>query len=49
MTGMSVTKDRLWLGLFALYVGILVFATVGEVFDIAWILDLVDLKKVFSV
>ncbi|MCU0725702.1 MAG: hypothetical protein MUE73_07935 [Planctomycetes bacterium] len=46
---MSATRDRLWLGLFAVYVAILVFATVGELFDIAWILDLVDLKKVFSV
>jgi hypothetical protein len=49
MPGMSTPRDRLWLALFGAYVALLVFATIGELLDIAWILDLVDLKKVFSV
>ncbi len=46
---MSKPRDRLWLALFALYVAILVLATIGELFGIDAILNLFDLKKLFSV
>lgn len=46
---MSEKKDRIFQILFAIYVAILVVVTIGELFDIDFILDLVDLKKLFSV
>ncbi len=45
---MSRVSDRVFLVLFGLYVAVLVVATIGEVFDIDAILDLVDLKRVFA-
>jgi len=45
---MSEKKDRILLVVFSVYVALLAFATVGEIFDVNWILDLFDLKKVFS-
>ena len=45
---MSQKKDRILLAVFSVYVALLVFATIGELFDINWILDLFDLKKVFA-
>ncbi len=45
---MAVNRDRLYLIRFAVYVAVLVLATVGQVFHIDAILDLFDLKKVFS-
>lgn len=45
---MPEKKDRILLVVFSVYVALLAFATVGELFDIHWILDLFDLKKVFS-
>jgi hypothetical protein len=46
---MSARKDRILLIVFTVYVALLVFATIGEIFDIDWILDIFDLKKIFSV
>jgi len=46
---MSARKDRILLIVFTVYVALLVFATIGEIFDVDWILDLFDLKKIFSV
>lgn len=46
---MSARKDRILLIVFTVYVALLVFATIGEIFDIGWILDIFDLKKIFSV
>jgi hypothetical protein len=45
---MADRKDRILLVVFSVYVALLVFATIGELFDVNWILDLFDLKKVFS-
>jgi len=45
---MSEKKDRILLVVFSVYVALLLFATIGEIFDVDWILDLFDLKKVFS-
>ena len=45
---MAFSRDRIYLALFTIYVALLVFATVGELFDIHAILDLFDLKKLFS-
>jgi hypothetical protein len=45
---MSEKRDRILLIAFGIYVVLLVFATVGEIFDIDWILDIFDLKKLFS-
>jgi hypothetical protein len=48
MSFMAEKKDRILLIVFAVYVALLVFATIGELFDVDWILDLFDLKKIFS-
>ncbi len=45
---MAVERDRIYLVLFSIYVVILVVATIGEVFDIDPILDLFDVKRLFS-
>ena len=45
---MSENQNRVLLVVFSVYAALLVFATVGELFDVDWILDLFDLKKVFS-
>ena len=45
---MSEKRDRILLIVFGIYVALLVFATIGEIFDIDWILDIFDLKKLFS-
>ena len=45
---MAIDRERVYFVLFALYVAILVVATVGELFDIDAILDVFDVKKVFS-
>ena len=45
---MSEKKDRILLVVFSVYVALLVFATIGELFDVDWILDIFDLKKIFS-
>lgn len=45
---MAVNRDRIYLVLFAVYVAILVVATIGELFDIDAILDIFDVKKLFS-
>ena len=45
---MSEKKDRILLVVFSVYVALLVFATIGELFDVDWILDIFDLKKLFS-
>ncbi len=45
---MAVDRDRIYLVLFAIYVAVLVFATIGELFDIGPILDLFDVKRLFS-
>ncbi len=47
--GMSEKRDKIFLVLFAIYVAILVVATIGELFQITFILDLLDLKKLFTV
>lgn len=44
---MALTRDRIYLALFAVYVALLVFATIGQIFHIDWILNLFDLKRVF--
>lgn len=44
---MAISRDRLYLVLFTAYVAILVFATVGQLFHVDWILNLFDLKRVF--
>jgi len=46
---MSEKRDKIFLVLFAIYVAILVVATIGELFQITFILDLLDLKKLFTV
>ena len=46
---MSEKRDKIFLVLFTIYVAILVFATIGELFQIHFILDLFDLKKLFTV
>jgi hypothetical protein len=46
---MSARKDGILLIVFTVYVALLVFATIGEIFDVDWILDIFDLKKIFSV
>ena len=45
---MAVDRDRIFLVLFALYVAVLVVATIGELFDIDAILDVFDVKRLFS-
>jgi hypothetical protein len=45
---MPVDKDKVYLALFSIYVLILVVATIGELFDVDFILDLVDVKRIFS-
>ncbi|MHC4470973.1 MAG: hypothetical protein ACYTDY_08620 [Planctomycetota bacterium] len=45
---MAFNRDRMYLVLFAVYVAILVVATIGELFDIDAILDIFDVKKLFS-
>ncbi len=42
-------KDRVFLIVFSVYVALLVIATIGELFDIDAILNIFDLKKLFSV
>ena len=46
---MAKSRDRVLLILFSAYVVLLVFATVGELFDVDWILDIFDIKKLFAV
>ena len=46
---MAWSRDRIFLVIFSVYVAILVFATIGEIFDIEFILDLFDIKKLFAV
>ena len=46
---MSEKRDKIFLILFTIYVAILVIATIGELFQIDFILDLLDLKKLFTV
>ncbi len=46
---MSEKRDKIFLVLFTIYVAILVVATIGELFQITFILDLFDLKKLFTV
>ena len=45
---MAEKKDRIILVVFLVYVALLVFATIGELLNIDWILDIFDLKKIFS-
>jgi len=45
---MALSRDRVYLALFVIYVVLLVFATIGELFDIDGILNLFDLKKLFA-
>ena len=45
---MAANRDRIILAVFLVYVALLVFATIGEIFDVDWILDIFDLKKIFS-
>ncbi|MEN8152073.1 MAG: hypothetical protein ABFS86_19815 [Planctomycetota bacterium] len=45
---MAASRDRILLAVFLVYVALLVFATIGELFNIDWILDIFDLKKIFS-
>ena len=45
---MAIDRERLYLVLFSLYVAILVVATIGELFDIDAILDVFDVKRLFS-
>jgi len=44
---MALSRDRLVLVLFSAYAALLVFATIGQLFHVDWILDLFDLKKIF--
>jgi hypothetical protein len=46
---MSARRDRILFAAFTVYVALLVFATIGEIFDIDWILNIFDLKKLFSI
>jgi hypothetical protein len=45
---MAVDRDRIYLVLFSVYVAVLVVATIGELFDIDAILNLFDVKRLFS-
>ncbi len=45
---MAEKSDRILLTVFTIYVAILVVATVGQLFQIDFILDLFDLKKLFA-
>ena len=45
---MSEKRDKILLTVFTIYVAILVVATIGELFEIDFILDLFDLKKLFA-
>ena len=45
---MPVDRDRMYLVLFSVYVTILVVATIGELFDIDAILNVFDVKRLFS-
>ncbi len=46
---MAWNRDSVFLVIFTFYVAILVLATIGEIFDIEFILDLFDIKKLFAV
>ena len=46
---MSEKRDKILLVIFTIYVAILVVATIGELFQIEFILDLLDLKKLFEI
>jgi hypothetical protein len=45
----SGKSGRIFMVLFSIYVAILVIATIGELFNIEFILDILDLKKLFAV
>ena len=46
---MALSRDRVFLVIFSIYVGILVLATIAELLDIDAILDIFDVKKLFAV
>ncbi len=46
---MAWSRDRIFLVIFSFYVAILVLATIGEIFDIEFILDLFDIKRLFAI